>query len=263
MIAIIDYKAGNLTSVRLALEYIGVECEITNDPARILAADRVIFPGVGAAAEAMKNLRELQLLEPIKTVVSRGTPFLGICLGTQVIFEYSEEDGGTPCIGLAPGTVKRFTPSNPADKIPQMGWNAVEFRCFGEPFPRNQSAVLRCFGEPFPRNPNSVPRCFGEPLPRNQKAVPRCSGEPFPRNQSACHPLFNGIEDGSEFYFVHSYYPSPSDAAYTMGETEYADARFASVIGKGNLFATQFHPERSGRIGLKLLENFSRWDGKC
>lgn len=207
MIAIIDYKAGNLTSVKLALEYIGVECEITSDPAKILAADRVIFPGVGAAAEAMRNLREMRLLESMKTVVSNGTPFLGICLGTQVVFERSEEDGGVDCIGFVPGTVKRFTPSDPMCKIPQMGWNTV--------------------------------------------------------NQRVSHPLFDGIEDNSEFYFVHSYYPSSSDSAYIKGETEYADVRFASAVGYDNLFATQFHPERSGRIGLKMLENFSRWNGKC
>ena len=207
MIAIIDYKAGNLTSVKLALEYIGVECEITSDPAKILSADRVIFPGVGAAAEAMKNIHEMQLLEPMKTVVSNGTPFLGICLGTQVVFEHSEEDGGVDCIGFVPGTVKRFSPSDPMCKIPQMGWNTV--------------------------------------------------------NQKISHPLFDGIEDNSEFYFVHSYYPSPSDSTFITGETEYADVRFASAVGCKNLFATQFHPERSGRIGLKLLENFSRWNGKC
>lgn len=207
VISIIDYKAGNLTSVRLALEHIGVECRITSDPEQILASDRVIFPGVGAAAEAMRNLNEMGLLEPIRTVVSRGTPFLGICLGTQVIFEFSEEDGGTGCVGLVPGSVRRFTPSNPADKIPQMGWNNVVYKI--------------------------------------------------------AHPILDGIEQGSEFYFVHSYYPAPSDAAYIAGETEYADVRFASAVAKGNLFATQFHPERSGRIGLRLLQNFSRWDGRC
>jgi imidazole glycerol-phosphate synthase subunit HisH len=207
MIAIIDYNAGNLTSVRLGLEAINAPCDITSDPGRILAADRVIFPGVGAAAEAMRNLRERELLDPLRQVVAEGKPFLGICLGTQVIFEFSEEDGGTPCIGIIPGRVTRFVPSDPMCKIPQMGWNALSFR------------------------------------------------KP--------HPLLRGIEDGSEFYFVHSYYCAPSDVSYTVGETDYADVTFASVVGKDNLFATQFHPERSGRIGLRLLENFSRWDGKC
>ncbi len=155
----------------------------------------------------MKCLRELELIETIKNVVASGTPFLGICLGTQVIFEFSEEDGGTQCMGIVPGSVKKFTPSDPMCKIPQMGWNAVEFM--------------------------------------------------------RPHPLFEHIETGSEFYFVHSYYPAPSDERYVVGRTEYAGVRFASAIGRGNLFATQFHPERSGRIGLKLLENFSRWDGTC
>ncbi|MHB1002173.1 MAG: imidazole glycerol phosphate synthase subunit HisH [Armatimonadota bacterium] len=207
MIAIIDYKAGNLTSVRLALEYMGVACEITNDPKKITSAERVIFPGVGAAGEAMKNLQEMQLIDPLKSVVASGTPFLGICLGTQVIFEFSEEDGGVPCIGLVPGSVKKFMPSDPMCKIPQIGWNTVKFK--------------------------------------------------------TNHPLFEGIEDSSEFYFVHSYYPYSSDPAYILGETEYADVRFTSITGRSNLFATQFHPERSGRIGLKLLENFSKWDGRC
>jgi len=207
VIAIIDYRAGNLTSVRLALEYIGVECRITDDPSAILAADRVIFPGVGAAGAAMDNLRRMNLIEPIRTVVSRGTPFMGICLGTQIIFEFSEEDGGTPCIGLVPGTVKRFMPEDPMCKIPQMGWNTVEIK--------------------------------------------------------REHPLLEGVEDASEFYFVHSYYPATSDESYAIGETEYAGARFTSIVGRANLAATQFHPERSGRIGLKLLANFSKWDGTC
>lgn len=207
MIAIIDYKAGNLTSVRLALEYIGVECEITQDPARIAAAERVIFPGVGAAAEAMRNLRELELLDPLKDAVASGRPFLGICLGTQVIFEFSEEDGGVSCIGLIPGRVPRFQTQDPSCKIPQMGWNTVEIK--------------------------------------------------------RPHQLMEGIENKSEFYFVHSYYPAPSDESYIVGATEYAGVTFAAAVGRANLFATQFHPERSGRIGLRLLENFSRWDGRC
>ncbi len=207
MIAIVDYRAGNLTSVLLALEHLGVSAQITQDPAEILEADRVIFPGVGAAQTAMDNLTELGLSETLGTVVSQGTPFLGICLGTQVIFEHSEEDGGTDCVGLIPGTVKRFTPSDPLCKIPQIGWNAVHIQ--------------------------------------------------------RPHPLFSGVEDTSEFYFVHSYYCAPADPAYVIGQTGYADVEFASAVGKANLFATQFHPERSGRIGLRILENFSEWDGTC
>lgn len=207
MIAIVDYRAGNLTSVRLALEHLGLPAKVTQEAHEIATAERVIFPGVGAAGSAMRNLKELELLDTLRGVVNNGTPFLGICLGTQVIFEHSEEDGGVDCLGLVPGDVKKFTPSDPLCKIPQMGWNTL----------------------------------------RIQRQ----------------HPLFEGIEDESEFYFVHSYYPVPSDKSYVLAETEYAGARFASVIGMENLVATQFHPERSGRIGLKLLENFSQWDGSC
>lgn len=207
MIAIVDYRAGNLTSVRLALEHLGLPAKVTQESRDIETAERVIFPGVGAAGSAMQNLTELGLVDVLRGVIATGTPFLGICLGMQVIFEHSEEDGGVACLGLVPGEVTKFRPSDPLCKIPQMGWNTIEIQ-----------------------------------------------GQ---------HPLFAGIENESEFYFVHSYYPVPSDAAYVLAETEYAGARFASVIGRGNLAATQFHPERSGRIGLKLLENFSKWDGTC
>jgi len=207
MIAIIDYKAGNLTSVRLAFEALKVPCEITDSPEKIMAAERVVFPGVGAAGTAMKTLRQLKLVEVIKETVSRGTPFLGICLGTQIIFQDSEEDGGVSGIGLVPGTVTLFKPSNPIEKVPQMGWNSVR--------------------------------------------------------QIRKHPVFKGIDDNSEFYFVHSYYPAPSDKSYVIGETGYGGITFASAVGKGSLVATQFHPEKSGKVGLQLLENFCRWSGKC
>ena len=207
MIVIVDYKAGNLTSVRLALQHLGVQAAVTQDPAEVRAANRVIFPGVGAAGAAMKHLRSLGLTDALRDVVARGTPFLGICLGTQVIFEHSEESDGTACVGLVAGVVKRFRSLDPLCKIPQIGWNTVRF--------------------------------------------------------TRPHPVLAGIENESEFYFVHSYYPAPSDPAYTIGLTKYADVEFASAIGKDNLFATQFHPERSGRIGLQLLRNFCAWDGTC
>ena len=207
MIAIVDYKAGNLTSVKLALEYLGVACEITREPDVIRGAERVIFPGDGAAAAAMEHLNELGLLAPLKDVIAKGTPTLGICLGTQVICDWSDEDGGVPCIGVLPGKVKKFIAPDPLCKIPQMGWNTMKF--------------------------------------------------------ARKHPLFEGIEDDSEFYFIHSYYPVPESRDLVMGETQYADATFASAVGKDNLFATQFHPERSGRVGMRLVENFTKWNGQC
>jgi glutamine amidotransferase len=207
MITIIDYKAGNLTSVQLAFEHIGQRVLISDKPADVLKAKQVVFPGVGAAGAAMENLRNLKLIEPIKKVIADGVPFLGICIGIQLLLDFSEEDGGTTCLGVVPGKAKRFEPSDPMCKIPQMGWNAV-------------------------------------------KIVQK-------------HPLFEGIEDESEFYFVHSYYPSPDQKNMIIGQTDYADVGFASAVAKNNVAAVQFHPERSGRIGLKLLENFCRWGSKC
>jgi len=204
MVAIIDYRAGNLTSVRLAFGALGLDAVITDKPEEILAAERVVFPGVGAAGTAMVTLRELGLIDTIRSVVASGKPFLGICLGTQIIFEHTQEDGGVDGIGLVPGDVRLFQPTSPFDKVPQMGWNSV--------------------------------------------------------SQVKPHPLLEGIEDNSEFYFVHSYYPMPSDSSWVVGKTDYANVTFASMVAKGNLAATQFHPEKSGKIGLRLLENFSRWN---
>jgi len=206
MITIIDYKAGNLTSVKLAFESIGQKVKITDKPEEILRGEKIVFPGVGAAKAAMDNLKELKLIEPIRKVIADGVPFLGICIGMQVLFESSEEDGGTECLGILPGSVKKFKSADRLCKIPQIGWNTVK--------------IVKS------------------------------------------HPVFAGIEDQSEFYFVHSFYPACSDKKHIIGQTEYADAIFASAAGKGNFAAVQFHPERSGRIGLKLLENFSKWNGK-
>jgi imidazole glycerol-phosphate synthase subunit HisH len=208
MIAIVDYRAGNLTSVARALQYLNVPCVITDRADELCRADRVIFPGVGAAGEAMRNLMEKRLAGCIRDLFESGKPLLGICLGTQVIFEYSEEDNRTPCLGIIPGGVKRFPEAmmekgDPL-KIPHMGWNRVAFR-----------------------------------------------GD---------HPLFAGIPGNAEFYFVHSYYPAPSESSDIAGETDYG-IRFASAVARRNLVAVQFHPEKSGRFGLRILENFSRWDG--
>lgn len=203
MIAIIDYRAGNLTSVKLAFDAIGIPAEITDRPEKILAADRVVFPGVGAAGSAMKNLARLGLPDVIREVVKQRTPFLGICLGTQIVFQRSEEDDGVDCLGLLPGTVRLFIPSDRYEKVPQMGWNSV--------------------------------------------------------SQAREHRLFEGIKNETEFYFVHSYYPEPADEDIILGRTSYGGVTFASVVGNGNVVATQFHPEKSGRAGLTMLENFCKW----
>lgn len=203
MIAIIDYRAGNLTSVRLACESIGVDARITDQADTIRRAERVIFPGVGAAGAAMRSLHALGLVDPVLDSVRAGTPFLGICLGTQILLTHSEEDGGVDTLDLIPGTVTRFRPVDRYDKVPHMGWNSVR--------------------------------------------------------QTMAHPVFADIADESEFYFVHSYYPAPTDAAVIAGTATYAGVTFAAAVGRDNLIATQFHPEKSGHAGLRLLRNFCHW----
>lgn len=191
--AIVDYRAGNLTSVRLAFEAIGVETVVTSDEDTVRGAARVVFPGVGAAASAMENLRALGLVDAVREAATDGRPFLGICLGMQILFEHSEEDGGVDLLGILPGQVRRF-PNVPGCKVPEIGWNQV--------------------------------RGLG----------------------------IEGVPDGSEFYFVHSYYAEIGP--HTLGITEYAGVEFSSAVRRGNLVATQFHPEKSGRLGLVLLKDF-------
>ncbi len=207
MIAIIDYKAGNLTSVKRALDHLGYESVITSDPQEVLGADRVIFPGVGAAASAMADLKNTGMAEVLKEVYKRNIPLLGICLGTQIIFERSEE-GDTECLGILPGTVKAFPrplidpQTQDTLKVPHMGWNRV-------------------------------------------KLIKK-------------HPVFSDIDPQAEFYFVHSYHPVPEYTELIYGITEYG-IKFVSVVAHRGVVATQFHPEKSGRPGLKILENFCQW----
>ncbi len=196
MIAIIDYGLGNLRSVKYALDRLDQPCELTTDPDRITEADGVILPGVGAFAHAMAKLRELCLLEPTREAGLFGKPFLGICLGLQLLFTTSEEHGTHEGLNIIPGKVKRF----PEDlTVPQMGWNEVQQRG-------------------------------------------RC-------------PLFEDIQDQSFFYFAHSYYVVPDNSAVTTGNTDYG-VRYASMVQKQMVFGTQFHPEKSGKIGLQMLKNF-------
>jgi len=205
MTTIIDYKAGNLTSVRLAFGALGAEVRVTDDPAEVRRATRIVFPGVGAAGAAMANLRALGLDDVIRERVRAGVPFLGICLGMQILFDSSEEDGGVETLGILKGNVVRFQPStfipHPSSfKIPHMGWNEAA--------------------------------------------------------RERAHPLLAGIPDRSHFYFVHSYHPVPADDADVVCRTSYNDVSFASVVSRGNVAATQFHPEKSGETGLRILRNF-------
>ena len=206
-IAVIDYGMGNLHSVRRALEHVTADrVRITRDPAVIAAADRVVFPGQGAIGHCMAELERLELTDLVRRQATE-KPFLGICLGPQALLEFSEENGGTPCLGVLPGRVTRF-PADLVDaqggrlKIPHMGWNRVQ--------------------------------------------------------QSHPHPLWAGIEDQSWFYFVHSYYLDPTVTADLAGTSGYG-IEFAAAVARENLFAVQFHPEKSARDGLRLLANFAAW----
>lgn len=201
MITIVDYKAGNLTSVKRALDHLGIENQISKNPDVVRNAERVIFPGVGAAGAAMEVLKERKLDSALKESFQRGTPILGICIGCQVILTHSEEDD-TSCLDLIPGETVRFQLSDPALKIPHMGWNVV--------------TVIQP------------------------------------------HPILGHLRPGDEFYFVHSFYPQPDDSAKVYATSDYG-GEFPVAIGTENLFAVQFHAEKSGPLGLKLLENFARW----
>ena len=192
MLAIVDYKAGNLTSVRNAFAALGVEAVVTRDPEVIRAADRLVFPGVGAAKSAMENLRELGLEAAVREAAASGKPFLGICLGMQILFAHTEEDGGVDTLGILPGQVRLF-PDVPGFKVPEIGWNQVRIKD-------------------------------------------------------------GGAKDGLEYYFVHSYYAEV--VPETVGFTEYAGVTFTALVKKGNLWACQFHPEKSGRVGLELLKEW-------
>lgn len=209
MIAIIDYKAGNLTSVKRALDFLGQASIITCDFSKVMETERIIFPGVGAAGQAMADLKRHDLDQAITEAYNIGRPVLGICLGTQIIMESSQENN-TRCMGLIGGEVRKFREDltdheGSRLKVPHMGWNSVKLR--------------------------------------------------------KRHPLFEGVAPGSEFYFVHSYYPDPRDPDKVLGETVYGIG-FASVLMTKSLVAVQFHPEKSGRPGLKILANFCKWDGE-
>ena len=194
-IAVVDYQAGNLRSVHKALQRFGADAVVTGDAGELARADALVFPGQGANDSSMRHLGSTGLVEPIKEFVRGGKPFLGVCLGLQLLFEGSDE-GVEPGLGLLPGWVRRLPGGV---KVPHMGWNRVDLR--------------------------------------------------------ADHPLFDGVASGSYFYFVHSYYPDPADDALTTGTTDYG-VRFCSAVSWDNAAAVQFHPEKSGAIGLRVYENF-------
>ena len=207
-IVVVDYGMGNLRSVAQALRHVAPEADvrISGEVADIQSADRVVLPGQGAMPDCMRCLRESGLQEAV-LAASRSKPLFGVCVGEQMLFDWSEE-GDTPGLGLLPGKVVRFQLEGrtQADgsrfKVPQMGWNRV--------------------------------------------------------HQKVAHPLWDGIDEQAYFYFVHSYYAQPGDAAHTVGETVYGEP-FACAVARDNIFATQFHPEKSASAGLQLYRNFVHW----
>ncbi|MBM3859689.1 MAG: imidazole glycerol phosphate synthase subunit HisH [Verrucomicrobia bacterium] len=198
MIALIDYGSGNLRSVEKALAKVGGDVRIVSAPADVLAADAVVLPGVGAFGDCVTNLAKLDLVNAIRDFIATKRPFLGICVGLQMLFESGDESRGVPGLCVLPGTVPRFADGRL--KVPHMGWNQLRIK------------------------------------------RPDC-------------PLLRGVPDGSHVYFVHSYYGQPRDNAVIAATTEYG-IEFAAALWRDNIFATQFHPEKSQAIGLKMLSNF-------
>ena len=237
MIAIIDYDAGNLTSVARALTHLGYENEITAVPETILAADQVIFPGVGAAKATMETLRQRGLDEVLTDVYRRGTPMLGICIGIQILFQHSDEED-TECLGFLPGRVKKFPTSN-----------ARKMASFSTPSTENRDIDNVDIGDM--ERDGLPPGTVIERLANNK--VPQIGWNEVYQVQS--HPIFEGIPNPAHFYFVNSYYPVPATEEAVIGKTTYG-LEFCSALAHENLIATQFHLEKSGRVGLKMLRNF-------
>ena len=203
MIAVVDYRAGNAPSVGYALERLGLEHRLAATAADLDGCSHIVLPGVGAARATLDSLRESGLVEPMaQRVHDDSVPFLGLCIGLQVLFDHSEE-ADVDCLGWVPGRVRRFPDSL---RVPQIGWNAVR--------------------------------------------------------PTRAHPVTDGLGADAYCYFVNSYFADPSDPEDALGVTDYG-GEFCSVVGRGNVIATQFHAEKSGPVGLALLERFAKWDGSC
>jgi len=208
-IAVVDYGAGNLRSVVKALERSQLEAKIVTDPAALRDADAVVLPGVGAFADAVANLRQRGLDGAVRESIASGRPYLGLCLGLQVLFEESDEHGKNDGLGLLRGRVERFAERDAAGsplRVPHIGWNDVRFR--------------------------------------------------------GSHPMLERLPDGDCYYFVHSYKAAPVDAGVAVGLTDYA-GEFAAAVARDNIFAVQFHPEKSQSSGRKLLDAFAAWVRSC
>jgi glutamine amidotransferase len=200
MIAILDYRMGNLRSVQKAIESFGEAATVIDQPEQIDSAAKLILPGVGAFADAMTHLRDFGFVDPIRRYVESGKPMLGICLGLQLLFDASEEDGEHEGLGIVGGRCVKFAPTDPTIRVPHMGWNRIDV-----------------------------------PQPGN--------------------PLLADLPDDPHVYFVHSFYAKPTDPTVVAAWAEY-DGRFCASVWQDNIWATQFHPEKSQRVGAKILQNF-------
>jgi glutamine amidotransferase len=200
LIAIIDYGAGNLGSVYKAFKHIGADVSVTSDPDEALRAEKLVLPGVGAFAHCMSGLASIRMEAATREFIASGRPFLGICVGLQMLFDRSDEMGSTPGLGVIPGRVVKFRFDTPTLKVPHIGWNSLSFK---------EDAAL-----------------------------------------------FKGLTQGDRVYFVHSYYPQPADASVASATTDYG-SEFCSAVEQRNVHATQFHPEKSGEVGLEILRNFA------
>ena len=224
MIAIIDYGVGNLFSLAHSLESVGAQVEVTGEAERILQADHVILPGVGAFGDAAAKLRETGLDRVVKDAAEKGTPLMGICLGMQLLLDKSYEFGEHAGLGLIPGEVRPIAEVIPADyKIPHIGWNVLELRSFFR------------YSEP---NDKGIRFRFNPPMP---------------------HPIFDNVKSGDCVYFVHSYYGARCDD-YVLATAEYG-AELTAAVGRDNVVGCQFHPEKSGPVGLEILKAFCEWKG--
>jgi len=206
-IAVINYGVGNLGSVAKALSAIGARVKVTSSAKELNNADKIVLPGVGAFYDAMRALRKLGIIQALLKNIRDGKPYLGLCLGMQLLFKESPEDGTHKGLGLLPGDCKKFKSSKL--KVPHMGWNRIQNR--------------------KPKTENRKKEC----------------------------PLLKGIPDGAWMYFVHSYYAAPRDKSCIAATTDYG-VKFTSMVWKANIYATQFHPEKSQRLGMRMLENFVR-----
>jgi len=272
MIAIIDYNAGNLRSVQKAFQFIGAEAKLTSDPEEILSADAVVLPGVGAFKDCMDSLKRKGLQDTVKLAVSSGKPFLGICLGFQMLFEESEEhakenNGNIPGLGIFKGTVRKLE-LEPSLKVPHMGWNSIQEFYDNCDAGESEKIPLHSINKSIRTNDKSKiekqddgkNHCKEAPGHEDKTVINKTLiSHEFITDEHCGHhtrnQLFKSLPANPYVYFVHSFYVDAADPGLVTARATYGKT-FDVAIAKGNVYATQFHPEKSGDIGLQMLRNF-------